>query len=640
MRTLFVVGTAGHIDHGKSALVKALTGIDPDRLEEEKRRGMTIDLGFAHFDLPSGRRAGIVDVPGHERLIKNMLAGATGIDLVLLVIAADEGVMPQTREHLDILRFLPVRAGIVVLNKIDLVNEPSWLSLVKEDVKTLAEGTFLEGAPVVEASAKTGQGIDTLAETMDRMLDQISARQVDAPVRLPIDRAFTMAGFGTVVTGTLWSGRIATGDTLEMLPPGKAIRVRGVQSHGEPVAAGVAGSRVAVNLAGVEKDEIARGNVLTTPGIFRPTDLIDARVRLLASAPPVSHLTRIRVYLGSDEAIGWLVLLDRPRLEPGGTAAAQIRLEKPVVAAAGDPFVLRRYSPMITIGGGEVLDAHPPRRRRGAGSAAAVEQSGAAGLPERVEAAVLETGRNGAGTEELVKMVSAGKSQVDEAISTLTAAGRILQIRGRFFHRRAVDEIGGAIRREVTAFHETQPWRLGIPKEELKAKAFGAGDSRLYAHILAELVTAGAVQESGDFIRHPGYAPPLSPQDTKVRDHIARLLQEGKFSPPPREEMARGAGDGAAFDRVFRMLLDEGTIVEVAPGVIFHRSVLDEIKTVVAEEITARGSITVAGLRDRLKTSRKYALTVLEYFDTIKLTRRIGDARVLLQTQKRLGPGA
>ncbi len=634
MRTLFVVGTAGHIDHGKSALVKALTGIDPDRLEEEKRRGMTIDLGFAHFDLPSGRRVGIVDVPGHERLIKNMLAGATGIDLVLLVIAADEGVMPQTREHLDILRFLPVRAGIVVLNKIDLVNDPSWLSLIKEDVTTLAAGTFLEGAPVVEVSAKTGQGIDALAETMDRLLDRIPARQAGAPVRLPIDRVFTIAGFGTVVTGTLWSGRIAAGDTLEILPPGKTIRVRGVQSHSQAVPVGIAGSRVAVNLAGVEKDEIARGNVLTAPGIFRPTDLIDARVRLLASAPPMPHLARIRVYLGSDEAIGRLALLDRPRLEPGDTAAAQIRLEQPMVAAAGDPFVLRRYSPMITIGGGEVLDAHPPRRRRGAGSAAAIERSSTAGLPERVEAAVLETGRNGAAAEELGKKVSAGKPQVDEAISALTAFGKTLLIRGRIFHQRTAGEVGEAIRREVAAFHETQPWRLGIPKEELKARVFGAGDSRLYAHVLAELVTGGAVEESGDFIRQPGRAPALSPQDAKVRDHIVRLLREGKFSPPPREEVARGAGDGATFDRVFRLLLDEGTIVEVAPGVIFHRSVLDEIKTVVAEEITARGSITVAGLRDRLKTSRKYALTVLEYFDTIKLTRRIGDVRVLIGRPK------
>src|SRR2546427_11384642 len=378
MRSLFVVGTAGHIDHGKSTLVKALTGIDPDRLEEEKRRGMTIDLGFAHFDLPSGRRAGIVDVPGHERLIKNMLAGATGIDLVLLVIAADEGVMPQTREHLDILRFLPVRAGIVVLNKIDMVEDPSWLALVKDDVRALVAGTFLESGPIVEVSAKTGKGIPALVQTMEQMLDGIPARRDDAPVRLPVDRAFTMAGFGTIVTGTLWSGRIAVGDTLEVLPQGKQVRVRGVQSHGESVAAGIAGSRVAVNLAGIEKSEIERGNVLVVPGVFRPTNLMDVRIRLLAGAPVLPHLARIRLYLGSDEAIGRLGLLDQPRLEAGGSAVAQVRLETSIVAATGEPFFICRFSPMITARGGQVIHAHSPRRRRGGPSHAAnAEESGA-----------------------------------------------------------------------------------------------------------------------------------------------------------------------------------------------------------------------------------------------------------------------
>src|SRR3989454_2179814 len=405
MRSLFVVGTAGHIDHGKSALVKALTGIDPDRLEEEKRRGMTIDLGFAHFDLPSGRRAGIVDVPGHERLIKNMLAGATGIDLVLLVIAADEGVMPQTREHLDILRFLPVRTGIVVLNKIDLVEDPSWLALVKDDVKALVAGTFLQGAPVVELSAKTGQGIPELAKVMDQMLDRLPALQMDAPARLPVDRAFTMAGFGTIVTGTLWSGRIAVGDTLELLPQGKQVRARGVQSHGESVAAGIAGSRVAANLAGVEKKEITRGNVVWAPGVFKPTNLMDVRIRLLADAPVLPHLARIRLYLGSDEAIGRLSLLDRPRLEAGGSAVAQVRLETALVAATGDPFVIRRFSPLITAGGGEVIHAHPPRRRRGAASIAAIEQASVTGPHARVEIAGLDAGRQGTGGEEPVAIV-------------------------------------------------------------------------------------------------------------------------------------------------------------------------------------------------------------------------------------------
>ena len=631
MRTLFVVGTAGHIDHGKSAVVKALTGIDPDRLEEEKRRGMTIDLGFAHFDLPSGRRAGIVDVPGHERLIKNMLAGATGIDLVLLVIAADEGVMPQTREHLDILRFLPVRAGIVVLNKIDLVEDPSWLALVKDDVVALVAGTFLESGPIVEVSAKTGQGITTLIGTMDQMLDRIPARQVGEPVRLPVDRAFTMAGFGTIVTGTLWSGRIAVGDTLELLPQGTQVRVRGVQSHGQTVPAGIAGSRVAVNLAGIEKNEIERGNVLVAPGVFRPTNLMDVRIRLLAGAPALPHLARIRLYLGSDEAIGRLSLLDRPRLEAGGSAVAQVRLETSVVAATGDPFVIRRFSPMITAGGGEVINAHPPRRRRGAASIAAIEQASVTGPHARVEIAVLDAGRQGTGVEELVAIVSASRAQVDEAVATLTAAGQLAVIRGHLFHRKTFDAVAGAIRREVDAFHNDQPWRVGIPKEDLKLKAFGSGDNRLYAHVLAEIVASGAVQEVGEFVRRSGYAPVSSQQELTIREHIVRMLSEGRFAPPAREELARAAEDGVAFDRMFRALRDERTIVEIAPGIVFHHDVLEEIKQAVAAEIAAHGSITVAGLRDRLGTSRKYALTVLEYFDTIKVTRRVGDTRVLVK---------
>lgn len=624
----FVVGTAGHIDHGKSALVKALTGTDPDRLEEEQRRGMTIDLGFAHLDLPSGRRAGIVDVPGHERLIKNMLAGATGIDLVLLVVAADEGVMPQTREHLDILRFLPVKHGIVVLNKIDLAGDQDWLGLVKDDLRAVTAGTFLETAPVLEVSARTGEGIPALVDTMDRLLDGVEARTTEAPVRLPIDRAFVMAGFGTVVTGTLWSGRVAIGDVLEILPQRSQVRVRGVQSHGQNVPAGAAGSRVAVNLVGVEKDEVSRGDVLCTPGVYDPTLLIDVRLRLLPTAPALRHLSRVRLYLGSDEAIGRVALLDRARLEPGDAAVGQIRLEKPVVAALNDPFVIRRYSPMLTIGGGAVLNPHPPRRRKGADGVAAIESS-AAGLADRVEGALEQAGKNGAGADELVRAVSAGKAQVEEAAAQLAAQGRVLQIRGRLFHARVEREIAEAVRREVAAYHTATPWRPGMPKDELKARAFGAGDNRLFAQVLEKLLADQVVESMGEFLRRPGFAPSLTAEEARVREMITAALSRGRFAPPSREEISRSAPDGKSFARMFQALLDEGIVVEVATGVFFDRDALEEIKTIVATEISAGGTVTVASLRDRLQTSRKFALTVLEYFDTIKLTRRVGDARVL-----------
>ncbi|MDQ7819555.1 MAG: selenocysteine-specific translation elongation factor [Armatimonadota bacterium] len=630
MRRLYVAGTAGHIDHGKSALVRALTGTDPDRLEEEKRRGMTIDLGFAHLDLPSGRRVGIVDVPGHERLIRTMVAGATGIDVVLLVVAADEGVMPQTREHLDILRFLPVRRGVVVLTKVDLVSDPAWLQLVADDVRALVRGTFLEGAPVVSVSSRTGQGIADLIRTLDVLLDEVPERPADAPARLPIDRAFVMPGFGTVVTGTLWSGRIVPGDVLELLPAGLPVRVRGVQSHGVPVPAGVAGSRVAVNLSGVEADQVERGHVLASVGVFRPTTLVDARVRLLPAASPLPHMARIRMYVGADEAIGRLRLLDRPHLEPGQEAVAQIQLESPVVVADGDPFVLRRYSPLATLGGGEILGAHPPRRRRGAASVAAIEQAASAGLDGKVEAAVAASGPAGTTPEDLARALTASRSQVEEATASLQAAGSLLMIRGRLFHREAVRSTSDRILQALEAFHRAHPWRAGMPKDELKTVAFPSGDDRLYAHVLADLATSEQVQEIGGLVRRAEFRPAVSAEEAAVRGRIEAALLRERFAPPGRDELAREVGGGSVFERMLQALRDEGVVVEVAPGMHFHRQALEEIRAIVADEVSKSGSVTVASLRDRLQTSRKYALAVLEYFDTIRVTRRLGDARVLL----------
>ncbi|MBI2973496.1 MAG: selenocysteine-specific translation elongation factor [Armatimonadetes bacterium] len=597
---------------------------------------MTIDLGFAHFDLPSERRVGIVDVPGHERLIKNMLAGATGIDLVLFVVAADEGVMPQTREHLDILRYLPVHTGIVVLNKIDLLSDGDWLALVKDDLRALTAGTFLEQAPVLEVSAKTGEGIPVLIETIDQMLDPIPARSVDAPVRLPIDRAFVMAGFGTVVTGTLWSGRISAGNVLEILPEKIQVRVRGVQSHGQEVGAGLAGSRVAVNLVGIEKEAIRRGDVLATADVFKPTELMDVRIRLLPGAPALAHQGRVRLYLGSGETIGRVSLLDRQRLEPGETAIAQARLETPMVAAAGDPFVLRRYSPMTTIGGGEVLSPHAPKRRPLAESVKAIEEA-TSGLAARLEDVLVNVGRTGATTNELARELAAGKTDVESLIREMEPAGKVISVRGRLFHVQAVQDVAAAIRREIDVHHAAAPWRPGIPKDELKTKAFVSGDNRLYAHVLDELIAEGEFEDLGLFIRRKGFVRQLSADDLRLRDQIAAALKRGQFAPPLRGELAAFMPGRDVFDRIFQTLLDEGLVVEVGDGVVFHRDPLEEIKRITAAEVAEKGSVTVASLRDRLGTSRKFALTVLEYFDTIKLTRRVGDARVLLQAHSTRG---
>ena len=624
-----VVGTAGHIDHGKSALVKALTGTDPDRLAEEKRRGMTIDLGFAHFDLPGGRRVGMVDVPGHERLIRNMLAGATGIDLVLLVVAADEGVMPQTREHVDILRYLQVDRGIIVLNKVDLVTDPEWLALVAEDVRGVVAGTFLESAPVVRVSARTGEGIAELVQAIDAALAVAPPRQLDAPARIPVDRSFTMAGFGTIVTGTLWAGRVRSGDTLELLPAGREVRVRHVESHGVPVTEAVAGQRAALNVVGAAKEEIRRGDVLATVGSYQPTALLDVRVRLLAGAPPLGHHERVRVYVGADEVIARVRFLDRSRLGPGESAVAQLRLERASVAARGDAFVLRRYSPMITVGGGEVITPHAELRRRGEAAAAAVASAEVSGFEERLRAALMAAGREGATVEALAQEVGAGRDQVAEQVKAWRDAGQAVDLRGRIFAGEVSRRIGEEIARALAAYHDSTPWRRGMPREELKTQVFGAGDDRLYGHALDALAARGEVALEDGFARLAGFVPRLGPAEAAARDRLEDVFRRGRYAPPSRAEAQAAVADRAAGERMLQALVDDGVLIDVGDEIIFHRQVLAEIRERVVARIASQGEITVATLRDDLGSSRKYALTVLEYFDAKRVTRRVGDKRVL-----------
>lgn len=638
-RRYAVVGTAGHIDHGKSALVRALTGTDPDRLEEEKRRGMTIDLGFAHTDLPSGVRVGFVDVPGHERLIKNMLAGAAGVDLVLLVVAADEGVMPQTREHLDILRFLRIRRGLVALNKIDLVTESEWMEMVREDVASLCRGTFLDGAPVIPVSARTGDGLADLLASLDRTLQDLPLRDADAPTRLPVDRSFTLAGFGTVVTGTLWAGRVRPGDVLALLPAGREVRVRHVQSHGTSVEEARAGQRVALNLVGVAKEEVPRGSVLAAPGSFLPTQLLDARIRLLPSAPPLDHNARVRFYVGADEVMARIRLLDRSRLEPGEDAVAQIRLERPTVVAPGDPFVLRRYSPMATIGGGEVVVAHAPLRRRGGETAKLVVQEAEASFDRRILSAIQQASQTGTTVEALAPLLAATRERVAHEAASLADRGQVLQIRGRLFSAQVAQDVRRAILQTLDSYHAATPWRGGMPREDLKTRAFTTGDDRLYSHVMEELVDAGEVVFWGELAARRGFAPRRSPQEEAARRALEDAYRKGRFTPPSPADVLRSLPEVGSGERMFQTLLDDGVLVEVGDGVVFHREVVDEIRALVVDHIRQHGEITVAALRDLLGSSRKYTLTVLEYFDACRLTRRIGDRRVLATPQERSSPG-
>ncbi len=626
MRSI-TIGTAGHIDHGKSALVRALTGIDPDRLAEEQRRGMTLDLGFAHLTLPSGRRVGIVDVPGHEALVHNMLAGAGGIDLVILVVAADEGAMPQTREHLDILRFLHLFGGIVVLNKMDLALDPDWVSAVREDLTQLIAGTPLEGAPVVAVSAKTGAGLPDLIAALDRLTEHVPERPAAGPVRLPVDRSFVMQGFGTVVTGTLWSGTIRPGDLLTILPAGREVRVRGVQVHGVAVDDAGAGSRVAANLSGVDKDEIRRGDVLATPGAFRPTDRLDVRLQLLPGAPRLPHSARLHMHLGAGDVIGRVALINGGPLEPGGEDLAQLRLEQPVVAVHGDRFIIRRYSPADTMGGGVVLNALPLRQARGtkAGAAlASVDQGGPLAL---VVNAVAARGSGGLPAGDLAAAAGLDGPSAARAAAAGLAEGRLLEVGERLFAASVADALRDAIASVLAAYHRQAPWREGMPREELKSRASSTGD-RLFDAVLAGLRQGGRVAEARGLVALSDHAAQITDGDARVRSALLTALERGGTSPPSLDDLRR-LGDHGAVERMLQVLTDEGAITQIAPNLRITTAVLERARQTVVQMLRNGEDVTVAVVRDRLQTSRRYALALLEYLDTIRVTRRVGDRRAL-----------
>lgn len=622
------IGTAGHIDHGKSALVRALTGTDPDRLAEEQRRGMTLDLGFAHLDLPGGRRVGIVDVPGHEALVHNMLAGAGGIDLVMLVVAADEGAMPQTREHVDILRFLCPLGGVVVLNKIDLVSDPEWLAAVEEDLTGLVAGTVLEGAPIVRVSARTDEGLKDLVAVLARLVEGLPGRSADGPVRMPVDRSFTMQGFGTVVTGTVWSGRIRQGDTLVLLPSGREARVRGVQVHGEPVQEAVAGSRAAVNIAGIEKNEVSRGDVLATPGAFRVSQRLDVRLRILPHAPALRHAARLHVHIGASEAIARVALIGRPTLGSGEEALAQLRLEVPVVAVHGDRFVVRRYSPTSTVGGGVVLNPSPPQRGRRGRDAAELDAVAKGGVAALVDAAVTARGRGGISAAEVAAAAGVPEGAGVEALTRVVAEGTVQTVGDRLYAKSVVDEVRRKVEETLLTYHRNAPWRRGMPREELKSRVQAGARDRLFDAVVSELLGSGSLVEVRGLLALAVHLPQVQEGDRRVREALLALLERRGISPPASEEIGR-LGPPEALDRAFQMLADEGLVVHVAPDLRVAACTVEQVRQAVVEMARQGIAVTVASLRDRLQTSRKYALALLEHMDSLRVTRRVGDQRVL-----------
>jgi selenocysteine-specific elongation factor len=626
-----VVGTAGHIDHGKTSLVKALTGTDTDRLPEEKARGITIDLGFAFLEEPDGLTVEIVDVPGHERFIKNMLAGVGGIDLAMLVIAADEGVMPQTREHFAICSLLHIAGGLVVLTKTDLV-EPDWLELVRDDVSGLTRGTFLEGAPIVPASAKTGEGVDEVRAVLRDLAAKVPSRGTDQLARLPIDRVFTIKGFGTVVTGTLMAGRLRVDDRVEVFPAGLQAKIRGLQTHGRAVSESSAGQRTAVNLQGVDRAAVERGNVLGLASTLVPSTLVDGTLELLRDAPrPLKTRDRVRVHTGTSEIMARVLLLDRPELAPGASTFARFRLEAPLVALPGDRFVIRSYSPMLTIGGGALLDIAPPRFKLKAPAHLAHIRLLAEGSPDGiVEEHVRHAGPVGVRLGPLSGRVPFGPERLRGLLVALERDARIVAIdRDWFVHVESLARLRGLAVAALEQFHRVSPLRPGMSREELRGRV-GAPDERVFAHLLGTLETEGIVRTDRDKVRLASHEVRLTPEQQKVVDRLEQDYLGAAAAPPsPEEALTRVGLVGDEEHELFQLLVEARKLVRVKESLYFHARALEAIQDKLVAMLRERKEIGPGDIKDLLGISRKYAIPLLEFFDSRRVTTRVGERRVL-----------
>jgi|MudIll2142460700_1097286.scaffolds.fasta_scaffold33931_2 selenocysteine-specific elongation factor len=627
-----ILGTAGHIDHGKSTLVKALTGTDPDRLKEEKERGITLDLGFASLDLPGGNRLGIVDVPGHEGLIKNMLAGVGGIDIVMLVIAADEGIMPQTREHLAICDLLRVKQGLIALTKMDAA-EKDWLALVQDEVRDFVKGTFLEKAPIVPVSAKTGENLDRLKQELDKLAKEVAPKSANGVLRLPIDRVFTMKGFGTVITGTLLSGTVSQDQEVDILPKGITTKVRGIQSHGQSAQRAVAGQRTAVNLQGVDKDQLSRGDTIVTKGFFKTTRNVDCSLSLLPQASrSIKTGTRIRFYNNTQEAIGRAALVGSQEMNPGDAGYVQFRLEQPVMIQHGDRFIIRFYSPMETLGGGMVLNPHP-RRHRNSTMQESVRNLGVleqGSLEEKI--GLLVSGKALAGMEEaeVIGSIAADKAAITAALAALSQKKAIVRVDTLYVHANQLAMLEKKVLDLIGGYHKANSLKPGIDKEEVKGMLKVRLNPKALNMAIDGLIRKKQVEAEGSKLKLPGFKPAVGKDQELYKDKIVEAIKKGGSQPPVREELPAlfGITDRDAKD-LLRLLADEGRVVRINDSLYLDKAVLDAIRADVMKFLQQKKEIIVAEFRDLAKTSRKFAVPILEYFDSQKLTQRIGDKRVL-----------
>ncbi|HWR65922.1 MAG TPA: selenocysteine-specific translation elongation factor [Bellilinea sp.] len=634
---MHVIGTAGHVDHGKSTLIAALTGVHPDRLREEREREMTIDLGFGWLLLPNGETVGIVDVPGHRDFIENMLAGVGGIDAALFVVAADEGVMPQTREHLAILDLLQIERGIVVLTKIDLAPDSDWLDLVETDVRDVLRGTVFADAPVVRVSARTGEGLDLLKNTLAALLEDTPSRADLGRPRLPVDRVFTMAGFGTVVTGTLVDGSFHVGDEIEILPSGQHGRIRGLQTHRQKENQASPGSRTAVNISGLDVNQIQRGAVLTIPHTYHASQRLDVQLRLLADATsPLKHGAEVKIFIGAAEVVARARVLGSEQILPGEQGYLQLELRSPVVAVRDDRYILRRPSPGETLGGGVVLDADPRGRHKRQDPAlmdrlAALTQ----GTPTEVLLqAALALGI--APLRDVVKRARLETNQAELALREALASGQLLVLEkdtptpnsdALAVHAAVWSTESSRAEREVANFHQANPLRVGIPREMLKSRL--KMSQRGFQAAVKAWLAYGKLLENGQLIHLPDFMVRFSPQQQTRVDALLKLFAAAPYSPPSVKDCVAAVGED-----LYNALVDQGELVAVSPEVVFRKTDFQAMVEGVRQAIQQDGSLSAAQFRDLFNTSRKYALAFLEYADAIGVTVRDGDVRKLGENNK------
>jgi len=628
-----IVGTAGHIDHGKSALVEALTGTHPDRLAEEKQRGITIDLGFAFLE-ENGVRFGFVDVPGHERFVSNMLAGATGVDVLLLVIAADESIKPQTREHFDICRLLGVERGVVALTKSDLVDRDT-LELVRMEAEEFLGGSFLEKAPLVPVSAKTGAGLGDLRKALSAAAANVPGKDGSRYFRLPIDRAFAMKGFGSVVTGTLISGSVRAGDEVELFPSGERLRVRGVESGGKAVERATPGQRTAVNLAGIEHTALKRGMVLATPGKFRRTRRVDVRLQLLASARKMKQGSRVHFHAGTSETIAEVFLHREKEVAPGGSALANLKLQEELLLLPGDRYIVRQFSPVVTIGGGAVLDSLARRPMLRDTGRVAFLKTLEQGQPEEVLAAMTERALFGLTFEEIVARSGWLEKEIRDTAHKLTEAARVKVVSAEplaLVSGRVFDEVRNKILVKVDKFHKENPLLPGIPREDLRASLGKRVRTETFRAALEELTNERKLDAPGELVKKAGSEIALLPEEAKAKEQIESAFASASLAVPSvKEVLEKLAVEAKRAEKLLQILLREKSLVRVSPELIFHRQALAQLKDQLSAHKKEKGDrITVPIFKELTGITRKYAIPLLEYLDRERVTRRAGDERVIL----------